>query len=110
MPLAGIGAFFDPKKCYLSQRQHFSGQNPLFVGRCRPCGGRRPLFTLRLEFQSKTGITIRFGASPALGPPVWGGDDGDDKPGKVMTLLSTSRKRQETLGVTGVTRGAGRSY
>ena len=42
--------------------------------------------------------------------PTCLGDDGDDKPGKVMTLLTNSRKRQETLGVTGVTRGAGRSY
>ena len=54
MPLAGI-TFFDPcKKCYLSrQRQDFSGQNPVFVGRSHLGGGRRPLFTLRLEVPIK---------------------------------------------------------
>ena len=64
MPLAGI-TFFAQKKCYLSeQRRHFSGQNGVFVGRCRLCGGRAGrCLPFGWKFQSKTDITIRFGVS-----------------------------------------------
>ena len=64
MPLAEI-AFFAQKKCYLSeQRRHFSGQNGVFVGRCRLCGGwGGRCLPFGWKFQSKTDITIRFGVS-----------------------------------------------
>ena len=64
MPLAEI-TFFAEKKCYLSeQRRHFSGQNGVFVGRCRLCGGwGGRCLPFGWKFQSKTDITIRFGVS-----------------------------------------------
>ena len=64
MPLAEI-TFFAQKKCYLSeQRRHFSGQNGVFVGRCRLCGGwGGRCLPFGWKFQSKTDITIRFGVS-----------------------------------------------
>ena len=64
MPLAEI-AFFAQKKCYLSeQRRHFSGQNGVFVGCCRLCGGwGGRCLPFGWKFQSKTDITIRFGVS-----------------------------------------------
>ena len=79
MPLAGIAFFDPPKKCYLSQRQHFSGQNPVFVGRCRLCGGR-PLFTLWLEVPIKDRHynPIRsLDRAPTLEPPSCPDDEND---------------------------------
>ena len=80
MPLAEI-TFFAEKKCYLSeQRRHFSGQNGVFVGRCRLCGGwGGRCLPFGWKFQSKTDITIRFGASPTLDDPSRCPNDENDE-------------------------------
>ena len=118
MPLAGI-AFFDraQKMLFVPLGQHFSGQNRVFVGRC---GGASVVYPSAGSSNQRPALQSdsepRGSAEHSTHPP---------QPVQMMTTMLTTEtcwenddsvffffweREQETLQVTGVTLGAGRSY